>query len=313
MLLLCPPQPQSASSPVVPSHAVLPINPHRPYPLPKVYEGLPGFDPDERTADHEAPAQSSQQQVSDDAASGVVKKGDDECLTMEEVAGAWMESISKIDSASAKAMCVPAVAIAAGGSYDTPACPKAFDSTAEGGEKSRGIWQIGLMYYSPDRKKQAQAVYQFYTSDNPDYGCLSDWCKQTACGVAHDGIGQDDKVIGHHRFCKGAWPASSGQYAARLLAVGGKVAVAAACANAAKLGSLKNTSVPFKEWDAAQAPAATTTVAEAAAKSVSVHRSVTCENEHEDWECDAWQSTGECEATPEYMHKTCALSCKSCG
>eukprot|EP00964_Phaeocystis_antarctica_P021506 scaffold11939_cov73-Phaeocystis_antarctica.AAC.1 len=227
---------------------------------------------------------------------------------MEEVAGAWMESIGKIDSASAKAMCVPAVAIAAGSSYDTPACPKAFDSTAEGGEKSRGIWQIGLMYYSPDRKKQAQAVYQFYTSDNPDYGCLSDWCKQTTCGVAHDGIGQDDKVIGHHRFCKGAWPASSGQYAARLLAVGGKVAVAAACANAAKLGSLKNTSVPFKEWDAAQAPAATTTVAEAAAKSVSVHRSVTCENEHEDWECDAWQSTGECEANPEYMHKTCALS-----
>ena len=98
------------------------------------------------------------------------------------------------------------------------------------------------MYYDPDPKKQAQAVYQFYTSDNPDYGCLSDWCKQTTCGVPHEGIGQDDKVIGHHQFCKGAWPASSGQYAARLLAVGGKEKVTAACANAAKLGSLKKSS-----------------------------------------------------------------------
>ena len=307
---------------MVPSHAIVPINPHRPYPLPKVYQGLPGYEPDERMADHEAPAApaaSSQQQVSsDDAATSVVKKGNDECLTMEEVASAWMESISKFDSASAKAMCVPAVAIAAGSSYDTPACPKAFDSTAEGGETSRGLWQIGLMYYSPDRKKQAQAVYQFYTSDNPDYGCLSEWCKQTTCGVPHEGIGQDDKVIGHHRFCKGAWPASSGQYAARLLAVGGKEKVTAACANAAKLGSLKDTSVPFKEWDAKkegskEGPETPAAIAEAAAKSVSVHRSVICENEHEDWECDAWQSTGECEKNPEYMHKACSLSCKSCG
>ena len=93
-----------------------PINPHRPYPLPKVYEGLPGFDPDERTANHEEPTQVSEQQVSDDATSSVAKKGDDECLTMEQVAGAWMDSISKIDKASAKAMCVPAVAIAAGSS-----------------------------------------------------------------------------------------------------------------------------------------------------------------------------------------------------
>ena len=284
-----------------------PINPHRPYPLPKVYEGLPGFDPDERTANHEEPTQVSEQQVSDDATSSVAKKGDDECLTMEQVAGAWMDSISKIDKASAKAMCVPAVAIAAGSSYDTPACPKAFDSTAEGGETSRGIWQIGLMYYSPDRKKQAQAVYQFYTSDNSDYGCLSDWCKQTSCGVAHDGIGQDDKVIQHHRFCKGAWPASSAQYAARLLAVGGKVAVAAACGSAAKMqeAQAKNTSVPFKEWSAATA--ATPANAEDAK---SEHK---CENEHEDWECDAWAGSGECDANPDYMHKTCARSCVSCG
>lgn len=296
---------------MVAGQALQPINPHRPYPLPKVYEGLPGFDPDERTADHEAPSQSSQQQVSDDATSSVVKKGDDECLTMQEVADAWMESISQVDSASAKAMCVPAVAIAAGSSYDTPACPKAFDSTAEGGEKSRGIWQIGLMYYSPDRKKQAQAVYQFYTSNNPDYGCLSDWCKQTTCGVAHDGIGQDDKVIQHHRFCKGAWPASSAQYAARLLAVGGKVAVAAACGNSAKLQEslAKNSSVPFKEWNAVKGSAPTTNAEDAKNE----HSSAKCDNEHEDWECDAWATSGECDANPDYMRKTCARSCVSCG
>jgi hypothetical protein len=248
-----------------------------------------------------------------EATTSVIKKGDDECLNMEQVAEAWMGGISKYDKANAKAMCVPAVAIAAGSSYDTPQCPGKFDSTAEGGATARGLWQIGAMYYDPDPKKQAQAVYQFYTSDNPDYGCLSDWCKSTTCGEAHDGIGQDSSTISHHRFCKGAWPAASGQYAARLLQVGGKTAVAEACGNkaAAQESLMKNMSVPFKEWAAVGRPTLGGLKGEQQAKNE--HSSADCNNEHEDAECDGWASQGECDVNPDYMRKSCARSCASCG
>jgi hypothetical protein len=184
------------------------------------------------------------------------KKGDDECLTMDEVASAWMETVSKINKAHARAMCIPAVAIAAGSSYDTPSCAEAFDSTAKGtdaaGSAAWGLWQIGALDYSADPRKQAEAVYKRYTSDHADSGCLSTACKSTSCGNAHDGIDQDATTMKHHVFCRGTWPAASGHYSERLSAIG-EAAVAEVCAREASLQEalLKNTSVPFSEWAAA--------------------------------------------------------------
>ena len=184
------------------------------------------------------------------------KKGDDECLTMDEVASAWMEAISKINKASARAMCIPALAIAAGSSYDTPSCAQSFDSTAKGrdagGSPAWGLWQIGAQDYDPDPIKQAEAVYKRYTSDHEMSGCLSSTCRQTNCGYAHEGIEQDATIVKHHVFCKGTWPAASAHYSERLSAIG-EAAVAEVCAREASLleALLKNTSVPFSEWAAA--------------------------------------------------------------
>ena len=183
-------------------------------------------------------------------------KGEDECLTMEEVAAAWMEAVSKINKASARAMCIPAVAIAAGSSYDTPSCARSFDSTAKGldaaGKPAWGLWQISSEDYDPDPKKQAEAVYKRYTSDHKESGCLSSVCRQTNCAMAHAGIEQDETTVTHHVFCRGIWPADSTHYAERLTVIG-EASVAEVCAREASLldSLLQNTSVPFSEWAAA--------------------------------------------------------------
>ena len=184
------------------------------------------------------------------------KKGDDECLTMDEVASAWMEAVSKINKASARAMCIPAVAIAAGSSYDTPSCAQSFDSTAKGldaaGKPAWGLWQISAQDYDPDPRKQAAAVYKRYTSDQEESGCLSSMCQQTNCGNAHEGIEQDATTVKHHVFCRGMWPADSSHYSERLTAIG-EAAVAEVCAREASLleSLMQNKSVPFSEWAAA--------------------------------------------------------------
>jgi nucleoside diphosphate kinase len=133
---------------------------------------------------------------------------------------------------------VPAVAIAAGSSYDTPAstgqrCGKTFNPTAESEAGTKGLWQI-THGYDPDPEKQAVAVYKIYTSNNPDYGCLSSWCKYADCGEAHSAIGQDDKVAEHHRFCRGVWTADPFWYAERVDEIGGMGAITAACSAAAQ-------------------------------------------------------------------------------
>ena len=183
-------------------------------------------------------------------------KGEDECLTMEEVAAAWMEAVSKINKASARAMCIPAVAIAAGSSYDTPSCARSFDSTAKGldaaGKPAWGLWQISSEDYDPDPRKQAEAVYKRYTSDHKESGCLSSACRQTNCALAHVGIEQDETTVTHHVFCRGIWQADSSHYAERLTVIG-EASVAEVCAREASLldSLLQNTSVPFSEWAAA--------------------------------------------------------------
>ena len=110
--------------------------------------------------------------------------------TLEEVAQVWMDAVMPIDRGDAAAMCVPALAMAGGCSFKAPGCndgtPK-FHPTVECGT-GKGIWQINYAY-EPDAKAQAQAVYNIYTSNNPDYGCLSDWCAKTDCNEPLDGIG----------------------------------------------------------------------------------------------------------------------------
>ena len=71
-------------------------------------------------------------------------------------------------------------------------------------------------------------MYDVYTSNHTDYGCLSKWCKSTDCGVAKPGIGQDDSpTFQRHRFCQSTWAASKTQFG--LAALGGQEAVRAAC------------------------------------------------------------------------------------
>ena len=157
-----------------------------------------------------------------------------------------MSAVSKFSKEDAAAMCVSALTIAAGSCYDTMGlngvakCPEQFDLTVEAEnweqKKLRGLWQIGEGY-DVDVKNQAEAVYNMYTSDNSDYGCLSQWCLESADGCSNlvDGIGQDPAVVEHHRFCTGVF--SNGENVAiltqRLATLGGFDALGKACKKAA--------------------------------------------------------------------------------
>ena len=156
------------------------------------------------------------------------------CLSLEEVAQVWMDAVMPIHSGDAASMCVPAMAMAGGCAFKAAGCndpndPK-FHATIECGT-GKGIWQIRDEL--PDVKEQAQAVYNIYTSSNPDYGCLSDWCSQTDCSEPLAGIGQDKKTIERHRFCKGIWTAGSESYVSRIEEMGGIEGITAACKKAA--------------------------------------------------------------------------------
>ena len=69
------------------------------------------------------------------------------CMSMADVAKVWVTAIAPISSTNAIAMCVPAVAVAAGSSFDVPGgkCEGQFHPSLkkEGGELLRkGLWQI---------------------------------------------------------------------------------------------------------------------------------------------------------------------------
>jgi hypothetical protein len=169
-----------------------------------------------------------------------------QCLSMEDVAKIWVSAIAPISSTNAIAMCVPAVVIAAGNVFDVPQnkCPGSFHPTlkVDGGEfLHKGLWQI-TKGFDADPEKQAVAVHNIYTSNDAQYGCLSSQCQATDCHVPIDGIGQDESIISHHRFCRGKW-AQGEQYIRdeRLEAVGGLQAVKAACSTMAAKAGLKET------------------------------------------------------------------------
>lgn len=161
------------------------------------------------------------------------------CLTLDQVAVAWVSGIAPINKDDAQQMCVPAVVIAAANTYNTPTCEDRFDPTVEApgyNTMLKGLWQITEDVYWEDPKKQAVATYEVYTGRNDTFGCLAEWCSTTQVGCSEIimDIGQDGNWIKDHRFCKGVWSGAVQQIPVKLEALGGMAVVQAACATAAK-------------------------------------------------------------------------------
>ena len=176
------------------------------------------------------------------------------CLTVEQVAKAWVNGISPLSKADAKAMCVPAVIIAAGSAYHlntdgwTSPCEDKFDPLVEADGwdgKRKGLWQISEQFFdSADPTKQAKVAYEVYTSDNSTNGCLAEWCitSTPGCSAVIPGIGEEDAAVtASHRFCMGVWSGANTAVPVKLQAMavaagteGGQEVVEAACANALK-------------------------------------------------------------------------------
>ena len=169
------------------------------------------------------------------------------CMTMDQVAVAWVSAVAKLDKADAQRMCVPAVIVAAGSTYNTALCADKFDPTVEAPgymTTLKGLWQIADEVYDEDPKTQAAAAYDVYTGNNATYGCNAKWCStvQIGCSEAITGIGQDDscppddpeKESSCHRFCKGVWSGAATQVPIKLAALGGMEVVEAACKQAGK-------------------------------------------------------------------------------
>lgn len=155
---------------------------------------------------------------------------------MEDVANTWVSAVWALDQDDAVKMCVPAVIVASGSSFDLPGCEGLFHpkiAAAEPQETTpRGIWQIGKGF-DPDPKLQAAAVYKTYTSADADRGCLAQWCKDSGCSAPLTGIGQDEATMKHHRFCTGSWPQGTEKMLEHVASMGGIKAVEKACSTAA--------------------------------------------------------------------------------
>ena len=163
------------------------------------------------------------------------------CLTLEQVAVAWVSGVSKLSASDAVAMCVPAVIIAAGSAYnaggEVSVCKDTFDPTVEAPgymATLKGLWQISDEFYDVDPKKQAASAYELYTGDDKTYGCLAQWCRtlQAGCSEVIPGIGQDEEVAKEHRFCNGVWSGAAVSVPIKLQALGGEEVVRSACEKA---------------------------------------------------------------------------------
>jgi len=169
-------------------------------------------------------------------------------LTMEDVANTWVRAVWPLNQEDAVKMCVPAVVVAAGSSFDMPGCEGLFHPKIAAEEPQettpRGIWQIGKGF-DPDPKVQAAAVYKIYTSSDVDRGCLAQWCRDSGCSEPLQGIGQDQDTMKHHRFCTGSWPQGTEKMLEHVESLGGKAAVEKACSTAAiAVAAVKQTLSP---------------------------------------------------------------------
>ena len=169
------------------------------------------------------------------------------CMTLDQVAVAWVSAVAKLDKADATRLCVPAVVIAAGSTYNAGNCDDGFDPTIEAPgymTTLKGLWQIAAEVFEKDPKKQAAAAYDVYTGNNVTYGCNAQWCAmvQQGCSTPIPGIGQDDSCppddpeeeSSCNRFCKGVWSGAATQAPNKLAALGGMEVVEAACEKAGK-------------------------------------------------------------------------------
>lgn len=181
-------------------------------------------------------------------------------LTMEDVAETWTAAIWPLNQDDAVKMCVPALAIASGASFDQPGCAGMYHPRVSGGESEtpiKGIWQIGHGF-DPDPAIQAKVVYEVYTSNNPDRGCLAQWCQDSGCSKVIQGIGQDEETAKRHRFCEGAWTQGTEAIQESVAMAGGMKAIERACEFAAERHRKAGTSNKAKEPKLAPKPAPTT-------------------------------------------------------
>ena len=141
------------------------------------------------------------------------------------MANVWVATLWPRSREDALHMCVPAMAIAAGSSFGAGNCEGFFNPRAKGeggdGAAAKGLWQI-THGYDNDVAKQVLSVYDIYTSNNTDFGCLSQWCSRSDCGIPKPGIGQDKSAtFQHHLFCQGAWSGDDALYQRALESIGG--------------------------------------------------------------------------------------------
>jgi hypothetical protein len=180
-----------------------------------------------------------------------IEDAESKCMTLDQVAVAWVSAVAKLDKTDAKSMCVPAVIVAAGSTFNSPLCEDLFDPTVEAPgymTTLKGLWQIADEVYDKDPKKQAAVAYDVYTGNNVTYGCNAEWCSmvQQGCSASIVGIGQEkheEENCGEedpeiestcHRFCKGVWSGAATAIPIKLEALGGMAVVEAACEQASK-------------------------------------------------------------------------------
>ena len=176
-----------------------------------------------------------------------IASAESKCMTLDQVAVAWVSGIAKISKADATSMCVPAVIVAAGSTFNSGLCEDKFDPTTEAPgymTTLKGLWQIADEVFDKDPKKQAAAAYEVYTGNNVTYGCNAEWCSmvQIGCSESIVGIGQDDRCQDDnpdeestcHRFCKGVWSGAAASVPIKLAALGGMEKVQDACDKASK-------------------------------------------------------------------------------
>ena len=169
------------------------------------------------------------------------------CMNVNQVAVAWASAVAPLSKTDAKEMCVPAVIVAAGSTFNSQLCEDKFDPTIEAPgymTTLKGLWQIADEVYDKDPKKQAVAAYEVYTGNNITYGCNAEWCTivQVGCSETIVGIGQDERCQDDsqdeestcHRFCKGVWAGAVSSIPVKLQALGGMEVVEKACEQAAK-------------------------------------------------------------------------------
>ena len=159
----------------------------------------------------------------------------------------WVATLWPRSREDALHMCVPAMAIAAGSSFGAGNCEGFFNPRAKGeggdGAAAKGLWQI-THGYDNDVAKQVLSVYDIYTSNNTDFGCLSQWCSRSDCGIPKPGIGQDKSAtFQHHLFCQGAWTGDDALYQRALESIGVMGAAASAAAARAVTTSSPTSSV----------------------------------------------------------------------